>query len=776
MNDKSMDIVFPEEHFFRALGDLQALARQLRELIASQPPKELLGYIYAALLLGSNDEATGRDATRSRTRIIPKQSLEEGQFLLEYFHAVLATTPQDVSATFDEAVAARIFDLSEELRGASLTAAMMIATRSSEAQFGPSTKSLLFHALSTWVLMRGHRYQALEEEFFEFSLFPHDEALRLAYGVGAKEIAAGIQAFTDAVLMGHGKAFSTMVQLSEDAMEFAASREQPVEDSIAQWNSDQANAVEEAEAAYADLFQGGICNVSRHTQLPIALLDDLSYSIAEEAEFFAPGEFSGTPFLTLPARKKPLIKLSGEYYLTDPSFARDAAYRAILHNLLVRNPAYADDFKLNQKAWSESAFATIFKNQLNGATIFNEVYYRRDGNWYENDTLILLDGVLILVEAKSGAAATIVSPASNFDRHARTMRDLIVKAYDQCRRFLEYLQSAVEVPLYTLKAGRYEEITRIRLADYSLVLPIGLTVESYSPFSTSSKQLPGVAPILGKHPFISVAIDELMVVSRFLPATGALMHYLRIRQEIAGIPEIFLFDELDHLGAYITRNRFFDEFRPQITEGANWIVVDGMSSAIDGYFGDLDWAQKAPPVQKCPEEVTQLLAALELTQAPGWIEADSLLRDFGIEGRNDMARQLQPLRKSLRMHPRRYFALRSDIGLLFWLHHGDSPTETAAAELKAQAIALSLGVDRVLVILAEVNECGEYSAAHPRWVKRATEVSDATLADAAALNRRFVDPTTMLPVTDGSSARNLGRNDPCWCNSGRKFKKCHGLY
>ena len=27
-------------------------------------------------------------------------------------------------------------------------------------------------------------------------------------------------------------------------------------------------------------------------------------------------------------------------------------------------------------------------------------------------------------------------------------------------------------------------------------------------------------------------------------------------------------------------------------------------------------------------------------------------------------------------------------------------------------------------------------------------------------------------VTDSEHA--LGRNDPCWCGSGKKFKKCHG--
>src|SRR5262249_10489725 len=36
---------------------------------------------------------------------------------------------------------------------------------------------------------------------------------------------------------------------------------------------------------------------------------------------------------------------------------------------------------------------------------------------------------------------------------------------------------------------------------------------------------------------------------------------------------------------------------------------------------------------------------------------------------------------------------------------------------------------------------------------------------------------TMLPVTEQrvvSERDKIGRNDPCWCGSGKKFKRCHG--
>src|SRR5690625_6400240 len=53
----------------------------------------------------------------------------------------------------------------------------------------------------------------------------------------------------------------------------------------------------------------------------------------EETEFFAEGDFAGTPYRTLPARKKPLIKLGSDYFAVDPCFTRDAGYRALLFNL-----------------------------------------------------------------------------------------------------------------------------------------------------------------------------------------------------------------------------------------------------------------------------------------------------------------------------------------------------------------------------------------------------------------------------------------------------------
>lgn len=192
-----------------------------------------------------------------------------------------------------------------------------------------------------------------------------------------------------------------------------------------------------AGLALDDMFRGGIANVSRHTKLPPTLLADLAYRRGEETEFFAGGDFSGTPYRTLPARKKPLIQLESDYYAVDPCFTRDAGYRALLYNLLQRKPNYKKTFEDRQKTMSEAAFAEILAAQLPDAKVFKEVYYKDPNNkqWSENDTLILVDDVLFLVEAKAGAAATIASPALDFGRHAQSVQDLVLKAYKQCERF-----------------------------------------------------------------------------------------------------------------------------------------------------------------------------------------------------------------------------------------------------------------------------------------------------------------------------------------------------
>lgn len=756
----------------RAQTEMETLARQLRDIISVQPPKDLLGYIYGQRSLRALRSAkAGEDEANAG---INSDAINSEQFLLEYVHAVLTTTPAPIDPTFDEAAVARLYEIADALRQAALVYAMASSVGTKDGVFGIHTGEIEFRAKSAWVLLRGHRYQVLEEEFYAYVLQPHDDVLRDVYGIGSAEIAAGFQAMANASRAGQGNAIETFARLFHSAQAYAEQQGQTLDAVADVWKEEHADEMKEAARAMDDMIRGGICNVSRHTKLPPELLADLAFTQGEETEFFAEGTLAGTPFRTLPARKKPLVELDGEYYAVDPCFVRDAGYRALHFNLMKRRPDYKKQFEERQKDLTENAFADILGTQLAGARVFREVYYRdpQTNQWVENDTLILLDDLLVLVEAKSGAAATIASPASDFGRHARSVEDLVVKAYEQCRRFFAYLASADEVPLFRFNGGKYVEVACIRYADFRLLLPIGLTVESFSPFSAMCKELPGVRPLLDRHPFVSMSIDDLFVLNRFLPTSGELAHYLEVRQVVAGQRGALLFDELDHLGAYVQKNRFDMDIANQLKGKTSLVIWDGMSGLVDDHFTEGDWDERPIPRQEYPDEVARLLEALDRTRNPGWLKVESAIRTYNKEGRENLAKTLVTLRQTLAAHEARYFHMIGKPGLFLWLQRAGTEPDLGRVHDKAVASAIAMGSNEVVTAIVWANTEGVYPQATYVAVTIPTARTDqnAHIYDDAEKMR---NPKRMIALAQPPKKK-LGRNEPCWCGSQSKFKRCHG--
>lgn len=763
------------------LKEMESISSRMRELIVGMPPEELIGYIYSQRLVKAHKD---QDASTSEEDELPVgDMINETQFLLEYVHAVLASDIAPVDTKFDEVKCTQLFALSSELIKKSMCFAIATSAQTKEGAFGSDTGEIEFRAKSNWVMLRGHRHQVLEGEFYSYILAPHNDVLKEIYGVGADEIAAGFQDMTNATRTGQADAFEKMFKQFKAANAFATEQGKPLEDVIETWKAENASQIKTAGSAIDDMFRGGIANVSRHTNLPEALLADLAYERGEETDFFAEGEHAGTPYRTLPARKKPLIKLGEDYYAIDPCSARDAGYRALLFYLLERKPSYKEMFKERQKVMSEEAFSDILVNQLPGATVYNEVYYKdpKTKQWCENDTLILIDDVLYLVEAKARAAATIASPALDFKRHAQSVQDLVIKAYKQCERFFNYLNSADEVPIYFLQEGKYIECGRLCHDDYRVMVPIGLTVESFSPFSAYCKQLPDIQPLLGKHAFVSMSIDDLLVLSRFLPTSGAFAHYIEVRQAVAGIRNAHLYDEFDHLGAYISQNRFDLTIVEQLKDGEVALTIwDGMSAIVDRSFEKEDWEKKPVPVQEFPTGVLELLASLESTRASGWLKADSYIRNFGSQVRNNLAEILHDLRKTLTQHPSRYVTFLSDGEPIFvWMEREKHVTDWQKTNDTASAAALNAKSDEMCGLLVKVSITGKYVKAQYFKVHIPVKqnLENTYIYDEAKKMSQPHRTRSLEKTRDPEKAKQfgkVGRNEKCPCGSGVKYKKCHG--
>ena len=273
---------------------MQTTAANMREIIVAMPPHDLLGYIYAQNTLKAmgddgvaDEEQPGADG--------PEDLINQNQFLLEYVHAVLAAESASDDMKFDELKCVELYQLSRKLREQAMLFAMVSSAGTKTGVFGPDTADIEFRAKSTWVMLRGNRYQVLEGEFYRYVLAAHDDVLKEVYGVGADDIAEGFQAMANATRSGHANAISEMMKQFQAAQAFADTNEKPLEDIMEAWGKENADQLNATGQAIDDMFRGGIANVSRHTKLPQVLLADLADSRGAETELLAVGGFEEDP-------------------------------------------------------------------------------------------------------------------------------------------------------------------------------------------------------------------------------------------------------------------------------------------------------------------------------------------------------------------------------------------------------------------------------------------------------------------------------------------------
>ena len=205
-----MDEIKQKEAAASLLKDMESTAARMRELIVAMPPHDLLGYLYAqymmkAMVGQSSDSAQDKENA-------PDDLINENQFLLEYVHAVLASDTPPANMTFNETMCAELFELGRNLRQQAMFFAMFTSADTKDGVFGPDTADIEFRAKSTWVMLRGNRYQVLEGEFYRYVLAPHNDVLKEVYGVGAADIAEGFQAMANATRSGHADAIMEMLK------------------------------------------------------------------------------------------------------------------------------------------------------------------------------------------------------------------------------------------------------------------------------------------------------------------------------------------------------------------------------------------------------------------------------------------------------------------------------------------------------------------------------------------------------------------------------------
>ena len=692
------------------LLDMQRCTRRVRDLLVQQPRQRLLYHLIARNIYSA---ISGNDL--SALGHVPTQRPALNFTLsLNYLHAVWSSTPPPRPPTRrsldHHEVEAALLELHKLHDLTAYYAQLVAASKAPPLDTRhPSFPHIVF---AEWVNRSPLSYPPIDESVLRFLLDPHDFELQTVYNLTSREISAGVRRVADSDRQSFNEYATRSRQLSKVP--------QPGD-----FGHDRSTYM---LALQATLEEFGACNLTRHSGFSQPLLTDLSYQLGEEADFWKPGPLQGTPLLRMPYRIRPGIWVDGECFVTDSSHLVTEIYRCVRRGLISRNASYKEEWNNKQSLLLETAFLRFLRSRARGPRHYHSVYYPSPwgGKRVEADLVIVIEDVLLLVEAKGGIMS-MTSPALDFESHIDGLDRLTSMAGHQCLRFVEYLRSESDAPIFQLRRGRLKEVERLCLKEFRAVIPIGLTLDALGPLAANSVINGETRDRLGEHAFLSVSLKELFVLRRFLRCTGEFIHYLLVRQEVARARNFFVVDEMEFLGAYIQDNVFFSKIREQCSTHS-YVLWDTSADFIYGSLIRGIAGRGQLPRSTFPPRLRHVLSFLDKHRPKGWLGVDNTIRSLSADGRLDLGRNIEAFFRTnteFRCHSLR--AIGGD-PLCVWMCHVRCGPSKSEVEREARRVCRKWNAHAARVLQLHFNTAGMLRRAScKRCVPRAGAVGPVAI-------------------------------------------------
>jgi hypothetical protein len=527
---------------------------------------------------------------------------------------------------------------------------------------------------------------------------------------------------------------------------------------------------ESIEASFSGM---GLHDLERLTNLPKALLEDLSWNPGEDKEFFSEGQYRGWPLREWPVRKRPFLKLNGGYYCFDNFSLFDNVYRVIQRIIKKKKPGYQALWNNKQREASERVPIELFKKLLPNAQAFSSIYYRwqtgslGEKDWCEADAILLCEDHLIIIEVRGGAF-THTSPTTDFSAHFESLRNLVAKPAEQGRRFVSYLESANSVKLYD---RNHVEVGTISRDHFEHITICAVTLDPFTEIPSRTQHFRKIGIDLGPRPIWSLSLNDLRVYTEIFDNPLVFLHFIEERVRASKLDILETEDELDHLGLYLKHNIYTHYIRGVGADGpVRW---HGYRIDIDNFFTQKLTEPNIPCSlrQKMPDRIEEILAFLGSSNKVGRRKLASSLLNCSGKWRNEIASTIdEELKRQASSKKPQYFSLHGALRITVFCWHTElGRPDRQDAVNHARAIMLGTNEpDRLLLQLAYSNQ-----------KLMDVEYDFLSLAaippqDFAKLQSRAETLTQQRLIKAKLLPKGIGRNQLCPCGSLKKYKKCHG--
>jgi len=630
-------------------------------------------------------------------------------------------------------------------------------------------------ALLDWIHFKRSRYAHHDAQFLRLFLTPHEEALKQAFDVSVDDIVVTVDTIVEAHLVGSDILLDRFL-----AEHWQQQGRRPTRMSM----ETIARVCDSAAFRQMCFNAAGyrFIDVDALLDLPQRFLDALSLAPGEETRFLGPGPFRGLPLRLTPLRRRPFVKVGDRHFCMHADVLATTIYRALYDRLKVSAPDCFNEVSWNnsQSRIFERFVAEWFAKRLPGARIYGPYFYPGGTPEYEGDVLVQYGDQLFIIECKAGHFA-YTPPALDFRKYIQSLEKLVGAPFDQCMRFRSYLESAEEIRIYEDPALT-SELARLRRADFRTITQIGAIADSFPGPAVRDASLRALNADAGRHRFISLAIEDLLIYGEQLQSPTIFLDFVEQRLLAAANPYLVVMDELDHLGLYLRNVRYASQASRDVSAGRRTFVRDG-TALLDRYYAE--WYErrmrmgvagagplgKAPLPWSIPSPLEEVIEMLDCHTSPERSRVTSRILDLPSHIRDGLGRALEDAVRRLRSDPGLIQMDTHPHGALLFIctAHGTQLSETEL-HYKAKVMALFARTDSLALLLSYTAE-GKLSAV--RW--RFGQLSSISPDEEPALCRSAqVWGDQRLAAHRAQEGAKIGRNAPCPCKSGKKFKRCHG--
>ena len=408
------------EHFPNIVEEIDKLVTSIAECVAHLSPDRLLHrawWEFAAAMLGLGGG-----------KMIESEQLDAMR-MVDYVQSIVASIkPEAYADEVSEDDWNKLkSDVATLFHRLTLEYQMCLTShrKAQDPALDMALETFRFRAENLWLNIRGKRYHNHERQALLDILAPHSDILVKLFGIDLPTFAAELARVLHKLTHGLGEAMDEMAKFRDDTLgrieTLAHERTELGLDALTEKLFEDKSLAARREKVAGEVVGMDLFDVGKNTTLPQALLDELAWSLGEDTEFFAPGDFRGWPLQIWPIMKRPFILLNGRVFCFDIFSLFDNIHRVMRRVIVKHDPSYNGTWNDRQKAASEELPFTYLGRLLPGGRAYNPLFYRWKvgagrSQWYEADGLLIYDDHLLIIEVKAGAF-TYTSPADDLGAH-----------------------------------------------------------------------------------------------------------------------------------------------------------------------------------------------------------------------------------------------------------------------------------------------------------------------------------------------------------------------